>query len=342
MPSIRRRTRTPVRLSAAIAVGCAAAVGLGAAALVSTPLPAVLLIRAVFDAGARATVAEMLRHTPPTGVRAVTRARTDATGTITNFDVYRAQTATGPQPAVLWIHGGAWVSGSRADVAPYLRTLARHGYTTIGLDYPVAPGRIYPVAVSELNETIAHILANASELGIDQNRVILAGDSAGAQLASQLAALTSNRVYADRLGMTPALSRGQLIGTILHCGVYDLGAVADLTGITGWGFKIALWAYTGTRNWAGTPRGESLSTVNFVTGEFPATFISGGNGDSLTETQSVPMAAALKRRGVEVTELFWPADHQPPLPHEYQFHLDLDEARAALDATLVFLDGITR
>ncbi len=52
------------------------------------------------------------------------------------------------------------------------------------------------------------------------------------------------------------------------------------------------------------------------------------------------MHTALKRAGVDVTSSFWPAPHQPALPHEYQFHLDLDEAHTALDETLKFLGSL--
>ena len=61
----------------------------------------------------------------------------------------------------------------------------------------------------------------------------------------------------------------------------------------------------------------------------------------LTWTESVPMSAALKAQGVDVTELFWPAPHEPKLPHEYQFHLRYPEARQALAATIDFLAAHT-
>ncbi len=74
----------------------------------------------------------------------------------------------------------------------------------------------------------------------------------------------------------------------------------------------------------------------------PATYISGGNGDGLTWLQSIPMAKRLQELGVDVTPVFWPAPHEPALPHEYQFHLDLPEARKALADTIAFLDAHTR
>ena len=73
----------------------------------------------------------------------------------------------------------------------------------------------------------------------------------------------------------------------------------------------------------------------------PPTYISGGHGDGLTWLQSIPMSQRLRDIGVDVTELFWPAQHAPALPHEYQFHLDLPEAREALAATLDYLASVT-
>ena len=43
---------------------------------------------------------------------------------------------------------------------------------------------------------------------------------------------------------------------------------------------------------------------------------------------------------MDVTTLFWPADHTPALQHEYQFHLDLPEAQHALTETLDFLSRV--
>jgi len=49
----------------------------------------------------------------------------------------------------------------------------------------------------------------------------------------------------------------------------------------------------------------------------------------------------LRTAGVDVTGQFWAAQHEPPLAHEYQFHLDLPEAQTALDDTLAFLAKVT-
>lgn len=305
-----------------------------------TPWPAAMLIRSLFQSDGAATAAEMQKHAPTTGIDERLGVAYDDSGDAdATLDVFRPTDADGELPAIVWVHGGAWISGSSANVDPYLRIIAAEGYTTIGVNYGVGPEEVYPRAVEQLNSALAYIDAHAQDLGVDADRIALAGDSAGAQLASQLAVLTTDDRYARLLGMEPALDPGQLNGIVLNCGVYDLDAMAELDGLLAWGFHVALWAYTGTKGWGASSQGATMSTIDFATSDFPPTYISGGNGDDLTWLQSIPFADALRAQGVPVTELFWPADHEPALPHEYQFHLDRPEAQEALQETLAWLSA---
>lgn len=58
----------------------------------------------------------------------------------------------------------------------------------------------------------------------------------------------------------------------------------------------------------------------------------------MTDAQSKPLVDRLSTLGVDVTTLFFPAGHQPELPHEYQFNLDNTDGQEALERTLDFLD----
>jgi acetyl esterase/lipase len=306
-----------------------------------TPWPSAVLIRAVFDQGGAATTAELAKHVPDVEFdEQLDQSPEDGTGAA--FDVIRTAESEGPQPTVIWIHGGAWISGDKDNVDNYLRILAAEGYTTVGLNYTVAPEAVYPTAIRQLTESIAYLLDNADRYGVDTTRIVLAGDSAGAQLASQLAGMATNPDYELLVGIDSALTADQLVGVILNCGVYELDGMAKLTGIGAWGFKVALWAYTGTKDWSQEAPGALMSSLEFATADFPTTYISGGNGDALTWVQSIPMANRLEELGVDVTRVFYAADHEPKLPHEYQFHLDGDDAQDALQKTVDFLAVVTR
>jgi len=309
----------------------------------ATPWPSALVIRAVFEKGGAETAAEMDKHVPSNRLTEHLDVQygDGSAGGNTTLDAFSPAGGTDALPAIVWVHGGAWISGQKTDVDPYLRILASHGYATVSLNYTIAPEAVYPTAVRQLNDALAYVEEHAAEFRIDPDRIVLAGDSAGAQLASELATLVTNPDYSHLLGIRPVITKHQLVGTILNCGVYDLSSMADLTGIGAWGFKIALWGYTGTQNWSASYQGSTMSTVNFVTKDFPPTYISGGNADPLTWIQSVPMYNRLSDLGVDVTPVFYSVGHEPQLPHEYQFHLDGTDAQDALQKTLDFLDRVT-
>ncbi|MCJ1683725.1 alpha/beta hydrolase [Rathayibacter sp. VKM Ac-2928] len=298
--------------------------------------PAALAVRAVFEREARRTAAAMLPFAPE-GIQRVAEpipARPDAPAT--TADVLRSAGA-GSRPTVVWIHGGGWVSGHRRDVDPYLRLLAEAGYTVVSLDYSRGPEAVHPTAPRQLLAALEHLRRNAGRLGIARDRLVLAGDSAGAQLASQLATAITNPSYARAAGLTTTLPVDAVRAVILHCGVFDLAALARATGLAGRGLRAALWAYTGRRAWWTSDAARWMSTIEHVTPRFPPTFLSGGNADPLTAQQSRPFAAQLRSLGVPVTALLWGDGHESELGHEYQFHLELPEAREALERTLAFL-----
>ena len=87
------------------------------------------------------------------------------------------------------------MSGSKDNVPPYFKLLAAEGFTVIAPNYTLAPERTYPHAVRQLNDMHGYIQQNAKKFHVDPNKIILAGDSAGAQLSSQMAALITNPAY---------------------------------------------------------------------------------------------------------------------------------------------------
>lgn len=319
------------------ACAAAGAAGLGMAC-VASPWPAALLIRGVFYRGARQLAARMALEAPEvTGHRGL---KYQDDGGTRRLDIYLPPERSGPAPVVFWIHGGAWISGSRRDVAPYLQMLAAQGFAAVGVDYSVAPGTRYPGALHQLSAALRYLQHNADRYGLDAGRIVLAGDSAGAQLAAQFAAAVTSPEYAAALGLAPSLPPEQLRGVVLNCGVYDLAALSGLTGILGWGFRTALWSYTGTRRFAETAAAKQMSVLTAATSGFPPAFICGGNGDGLTAQQSEPFADRLEALGVPVTRRFWPAGHSPALPHEAQFQFPRPEAFEVLEETQKFLTDV--
>jgi acetyl esterase/lipase len=298
-----------------------------------SPWPTVLVIQYAFGKGDAASEARLLKHVPA-GI--VTRADLPyGTGPAEIFDINLPPGASAPLPAIVWVHGGAWIAGSKAGVANYLKVLAGQGYATVGVEYSTGYGTSYPTPVRQVNDALGHVSANAAELGIDPARIILAGDSAGAQLAAQVANIITDPAYARAVGIQPRIAPAQLRGVVLVSGAYDMQA-ATVPGDMSWFVNTVLWAYSGVKDFVEDEQFTLASVAHYVTESVPPAYITSGNGDPLAP-QAERFAAALADLGVPVSSLFYPAGHEPALPHEYQFNLDTAEGKESLDKMLAFL-----
>jgi len=338
--STPRRRRWPRRL-AYVGAALLAIVLVGVIAFQVSPRPGAVVIRWAFDRGGVASN-EKLTSRVPTDVTGVKDVAYGDEGSDTSLDVWFPTSVKGTAetlPTVVWVHGGGWVSGDKSQIANYLKILAANGYTVIATNYSLAPGSQYPTPLRQTNEALAYITAHAAELHVDTSRLVLAGDSAGAHIAAQAASVTTSPDYAEQVGISPALTADQLVGTVLNCGPFVPSMVADSGGVEGWFVKTVAWAYTGTKDFD-SPVMDEVDLVAHATEDFPTTWISGGNDDPLTE-QGEAFAARLRELGVDVTSLFYPADHEPGLGHEYQFDLSTSDAEQALADTVTFLDRVT-
>ena len=299
-----------------------------------SPWPGAMVIRLVFDRGGHKTLVGLQQSIPAQPVTVLKNQQYGKSSSKELLDVYIPNTAIQAHktlPIVIWTHGGAWLSGDKKDAAPYYALLANQGFVVVSLDYSLAPEATYPTPLHELNDAYAYVQANAARFYANTSKIVFAGDSAGAQLSSQMAAIITNPAYASEVGIQPALAPSQLAGVVLFCGIYKMQGLTEpdptLPKIVSWGSDVSVWAYLGTRD-KSSPLVREASPYYHVTKNFPATFISGGNGDSLTNAQSVPFAGELISLGVPVTTLFYPQNHTPSLPHEYQFTFNADGKNA--------------
>jgi len=103
-------------------------------------------------------------------------------GTRLGLDVYRTR-GSGARPAIVTIYGGAWIFGTRAQMASIDVAYARLGYTVVGIDYRHAPAHRFPVELHDVEDALATISKHAAAWNVDPKRVALFGRSAGAELA---------------------------------------------------------------------------------------------------------------------------------------------------------------
>jgi acetyl esterase len=98
----------------------------------------------------------------------------------------RAQDALAP--GLVFFHGGGWVIGDLESHDIVCRTLAiAAARVVVAVDYRLAPEHKFPAAIDDAIAATEWIAANAMQLGIDANRIVVGGDSAGGNLAAVVA-----------------------------------------------------------------------------------------------------------------------------------------------------------
>jgi alpha-L-fucosidase 2 len=95
----------------------------------------------------------------------------------------------GPFPAIILVHGGAWVTGDRFhNMAPLFTPLTEAGFACFTISYRFATDPLlFGAAIEDVREAVRYVKHHARKFNIDDRRIALLGESAGAQLAAMAA-----------------------------------------------------------------------------------------------------------------------------------------------------------
>lgn len=136
------------------------------------------------------------------------------------LDLFRCDTGLPPGeeerfPTIIYAHGGSFVYGSRKDGGPvkFCSEMAKRGYNAAAIGYPLISAGSYTPITTESNATacmhdaIRRCWQNAEAYHIDTDRIVVAGDSAGACMAvmSAIAAMETNNGFWAHAGKRPAV-----------------------------------------------------------------------------------------------------------------------------------------
>lgn len=228
---------------------------------------------------------------PPT-LATVTRELTycKAGATALRMDAYiPTKQGTRPLPALIYIHGGAWITGDKDEgpIETDLPELLARGYAVFSINYRLGPFNQFPTQIQDCKCAVRSLRANAAQHNIDATRIGVWGSSAGGHLAALLGTTNGISDFEGYNGYPEASSAVQAVATYF--------GPTDLT-TSDWGFfdKLGFLVVFGTsKNW------KKASPINYVTkDDAPFLVVAGDRDDQVDVRQSQWFYAKLQATGV--------------------------------------------
>lgn len=256
------------------------------------------------------------------------------------LDVWRPLGKPGPLPVVFYVHGGGFRILSKDSHWLFGLLYARRGYLVVNVDYRLAPDAPFPAAVEDVALAWRWLAENAARLGADLSRVVVAGESAGANLVASLTLMATTRrdePHAKQvfdLGLVPKAVVGA-------CGLYEVSRPERFSHLPTF-FRDRLEEVTDAYL-RGVRLGSAaeLELADPVVGieralaferPLPPFFLPCGTWDQLL-VDTHRMHEALVRAGSSQSEL----KEYPRGPHAFHAFVFLPEARRCWRDTFAFL-----
>lgn len=252
------------------------------------------------------------------------------------LDIFVAEEASENQPVIIHIHGGGWTVGDKKDVLGYCKYLATKGYTTVAINYNLAPKTAHPDQEQNVLEAIKWIYENIEKYKGDAKNIILSGDSGGAYLAAVVATVCTNETYAKLYNLVRPEYADFIKGMILFYGVYDFRTAVNSE------FPLLDISYNA---FLGTVDVEShmdlmneASVIDYITENFPKSIVISSEIDPLHNSQSVEFVKKAKLIGINVIDVFFDQTYTDA-QHGFLYDYKRTCTKESMNSILKFLEN---
>lgn len=257
-------------------------------------------------------------HTTPDAIQRYDNISYGPYGTDNLLDIYVPKVTNEPLPTIVNTHGGAWAYGNKEVYQYYCMNLALRGFTVVNINYRIAPENHFPSPLIDLNTALCFISENADKYFIDLNNIILIGDSAGAQITSNYAAIFTNPEYASLYEMK--LPNINIIALGLNCGCYNTKEMF---------LNEADGMYVGYIGKKSSDVSEDfinkIDVCGHITKDFPPSFIISAQNDFLLP-EAEPFYNLLKSLNVPVKMKIYGTKEQEEIGHVFSVNIDFEES----------------
>ncbi len=127
-----------------------------------------------------------------------------------HLDLFRPK-RKGKLPAIIIVHGGAWITGHHTMENPLAIALAQRGFVTVTVEHRLSNEKKYPAQIHDLKASVRWLRANAKRFGVDEKRIGAVGASSGGHLVALLGATNEMPNFEGNGGSEKFSSRVQSV-----------------------------------------------------------------------------------------------------------------------------------
>lgn len=206
------------------------------------------------------------------------------------LDIFRRKDTSTPQPTMISIHGGGWVGGTRDGLLFLIMPWFEMGWNVVNVDYRMAHVSTAPAAVEDCLCALRWVGAHAQTYGIDLNKLVLNGDSAGGHLS-----LTTG-IIPESAGLDHECPGGPMPKVAAIVNWYGIVDVNDLLEGPNQRSYAVTWLGSATNR---DDIARRVSPLTYIRPGLPPIFTVHGDADPVVPyTQALRLQDALEKAGI--------------------------------------------
>ncbi len=215
------------------------------------------------------------------------------------LDLYTPRIPQGPNPTVVYYHGGGWIEGSKEEATLWgLLPYMVRGWSLVNVQYRKGPEYLAPAAVEDCQDALEWVLGHTGQYLFDPERIITTGFSAGGHLAlitGMLAAFLDKETGTslDKPVPTIPIRKSPVAAIVNWCGITDVAGMLE-------GLNLRQYAC----QWVGAQPNKyeiatRVSPMSYVKPGIPPIITLHGDADlDVPYCQGVALDEALARQGL--------------------------------------------
>jgi acetyl esterase/lipase len=218
------------------------------------------------------------------------------------YDLFYNHTDDRTKPVLVNVHGGGFVGGDKKNRDYLCNMFADNGWFVVNANYRLCPAVQVHDQISDIHSVLSTIPALKETHNIDDGKVVLTGDSAGAYLAGYMEAILTNKDLQQKLHLPPLDTK--LSGLLLYSGAYNLPKLLfqkmPFNMAKSIGESITNIKSKNIDDIAGYKYFNELSLPQFVNDKWCPTMLSYATNDVFTKGQGETLHSVLSANGVPV------------------------------------------